>query len=753
MTTGAPVRSADVATDLAMSVSLTIVALYAYQSSFGGTEYLLIGIAGAVLAALLTTILNARGAHVLVSVGALFVLHILVGGSLALRAQATAGFLPSLDTLRGASEAVVSGWKELLTTAPPVGGIGSLLVLPFFCGCFGAGLANLLARRVRSAVAATAPPAAVLAFGILAGLPSPVSVVMHGAVFAGSVLLWVSLRHRRTRVVVQLATSDRRRRSASAVGLVLSAATIGFAVGDRLPFAHASDRVILRDTIEPPFDPFDYPSPLSGYRHFIKHFKKEVLFTIEGLPEGVPVRLAAMDQYDGVVWQVTGGAGAKRGASGYFERVGTEVAPQFDGERATITVTIENWSEVWLPIVGEVISIRFQGPRARELSEAYRYSSTVDTAALQQRLLRPGDSYVMEVVLPTAGSDVEKGLLVADSSSSAKDFVPEPLTTWVAPVVQKDTDSFKRVKSIVARLQGGYYSDGEEKELDSLGGHSQGRLTDFVNNEIMVGNAEQYAAAAALMLRSLDVSSRVVMGFIPTEYTSDIVEVTGRDTEAWVETSIDAVGWVYFRVTPERSRTVPEQAPQPKPQPERNTQVPPPPPVLVEDPSSEPATESAAQQDAKKGELPKEGGGLPAMVIVGALAVGVPALVVGGPLALVIYLKARRRRHRRRDGAASTRVANGFHEVLDFASDLGRPIPVNSTRRELTGFVGAPSASALAVAADEFVFAPLDLTDDQVESFWSSVDVVLDDMRRQVSRVDRWKARISLVSLKAARAR
>ncbi|MFR5004335.1 MAG: hypothetical protein ACLUB5_00960 [Bifidobacterium dentium] len=61
------------------------------------------------------------------------------------------------------------------------------------------------------------------------------------------------------------------------------------------------NRTILRDHYDPPLSPYDYTSPLSGMRSYIKNHKDDVLLTVDDLPAGSTVRLAVMDRFDGNV--------------------------------------------------------------------------------------------------------------------------------------------------------------------------------------------------------------------------------------------------------------------------------------------------------------------------------------------------------------------------------------------------------------------------------------------------------------------
>ncbi|MGB8860856.1 MAG: transglutaminase domain-containing protein, partial [Ilumatobacteraceae bacterium] len=595
----------DEAVDLAFSAALTAVALYAFQQSYGGVEYMIVGVAGVLLGCFVALVGNRRRLPAVLVVAALLVVYIVIGGAIALRDRALAGFLPSPNTVLGALDAIVGGWKELLTTVPPVGTVGNLMALPMFCGIVGAGAATLWANRVRALLPAALLPTAVMCLGLLCGLKTPVSVLLHGAVFGALLVVWVALRHRRVRPVVQQHASDRRRRLAGGLALVGVASGVGLVAGPSLPFASADNRVILRDTLEPPFDPFDFPSPLAGYRNYVKTNKEKVLFTITGLPKDVPIRMATMDDYDGVVWRVTGGEGARAGASGYFQRVGTSVAADHPGERATITIEVKSWTEVWIPTVGEVISIHFSGPRARALADAYRYNRATDTAASQHRLLRPGDVYKLDVVLPPSPDSLKDGALEDQRGKNTSNAIPEELVSWAAPQVAKIEHDRRPTTLELSLKDRGVYSDGLTPEQQrSLGGHSTGRMVEFIAADSPVGDAEQFASALGLMLRGDEIAARVVTGFKPRVWNEGPIDITGEDAEAWVEVPVTGVGWVGLFPTPDREKIKPDDKPKPRPRPERNTQVPPPPPVLAEDPHTEPAKEADGKKDEKKKDKP-----------------------------------------------------------------------------------------------------------------------------------------------------
>ena len=741
--------------DAAFAFGLTVVALYAFQQSFGGVEYLVLGTIGAILGVVTATVGNRKKAPALVVLAVLLLVYLVVGATIALRADAIAGFVPTALTLRGGLHSVIGGWKELLTTVPPVGRVGTLMAIPMFCGIISAGGSTLWSKRVRASLPVLILPTAVMILGLLCGLKKPVSVWVHGVIFAAGIIVWVAVRSRRVRAVVRQST-DRRRRVVGAVGLVAAASVIGLVVAPSLPFVHANEhaRVTLRNMVEPPFDPFQYPSPLSGYRNFVKSQKTDVLFTITGLPEGVPVRLATMDAYDGIVWTVTGGVDARAGASGYFQRVGTDVAADFPGQRAKIKVEVKSWSQVWMPTVGEVLSVAFGGPRARQLADAYRYNSATDTAAIQGRLLQPGDSYVMDVVITPPQASSLGGTILNDSGKSSSNYVPQELLTWAAPLVKK-VELSKRGAALAKELAAtGVYSDGNTGDEPSLGGHNVGRLKNFIAQNQPVGDAEQFSAALGLMLRGDNIPARVVAGFAPRKWKSTPMDITGEDAEAWVEIPIVGVGWSKLTPTPPRTQKTPQVKPAQRPQGERNTQIPPPPPILAQDPRSEPAkVRQAKPGDKKPGPDTRTStdGGASRVIILGAIFGGPPLILIGGATSIILGLKARRRRRRRSQGSGTQRVSNGWRELLDTARDYGRPIPNSATRRELAGFVGTGLAASLAARADAAVFAPGETSDDSVNDYWDELEHSMKELGQQVGLVDRVKARLSLTSLRKAK--
>ncbi len=114
--------------------------------------------------------------------------------------------------------------------------------------------------------------------------------------------------------------------------------------------------------------------------------------------------------------------------------------------------------------------------------------------------------------------------------------------TWTAG----RTTDYARAKAIEARLRTDYRYD-----LSSPSGKSEQPLDDFLF-ESKRGHCEYYSTAMAVMLRTLDVPTRNVTGFIGGSYNrfGQFYAVRQGDAHSWVEVYVAGRGWVTFDPTP-----------------------------------------------------------------------------------------------------------------------------------------------------------------------------------------------------------
>ncbi len=140
-----------------------------------------------------------------------------------------------------------------------------------------------------------------------------------------------------------------------------------------------------------------------------------MLFTVDGLPEGARIRLAALDTYDGNVFRVGEGSAG-------FRRVGTTIAASRPGEAAvtSLAVSIDDYAGVWLPGSGDLRGVRFEGRDSSLLADGLYYNPDTGNA-LTTAGLRAGSAYTLEVALPD-----EPGAATLEAARVSDAVLPEP---------------------------------------------------------------------------------------------------------------------------------------------------------------------------------------------------------------------------------------------------------------------------------------------------------------------------------------
>lgn len=703
--------------DALFVLGLGLVALTAWGTTFSTGRYLAVGALGLALGVLVAHVTNALRWHWLVAVGLAVVVYALLGGAVALPVDTVAGFVPTGATLGGLALGAVQGWKDLLTTLPPVPGDSAFLVLPWLVGLAFGCAGQLLARRTRSA---WGPP--LLAFGLLAALVLLGAHVAHVPVVVGvlgtvGVFVWLFVRHTRRR---SLAGTGLGRSTRWAVGAVLLAVALAGGVGASalMPSEARTPRTVLRTWVQPPFDVDKYPSPLAGFRKYSSDSQAlydQPLLRVTG-GSGQRLRMAVLDDWNGTAWSASGGIEGDPRTG--FQRVGATIPGTPEGQTTTVRLTIEpayaatRELAVWLPALGPATQIHFTGANARAHSDAVRYNIGTGQGLVPD-FLKAGDTIeVTSVPLPDDTGQLPSAsgpVLVADQVSA-------PLAPTVDALAAAAGDPWGRAEEIarVLRETGSWSNGTKPGQQQYLPGHGLKRLLTFGTE--LVGSDEHYAATYALALNRLGYPARVVMGAV---VPGDGV-VKGQHVQAWVEVSLAGRGWVTIPTEtfmPDRNKEPNNIPPQSLEQ--RNApNVPPPNPV--QPPGSFDSlfnTHGVGEQMEKP---PRQTDWW--AIALGVLrVVGPPLGVIAAIVGLLLGLKALRRFRRRTRGADSTRVANGWVEFLDRARDLGRPVPAHATRLEQAAAIGGAEAVGLAREADRAVFGRAAVDAEVTGGFWASV--------------------------------
>jgi hypothetical protein len=674
---------------------------------------------------------------------------VVVGVAVAVPSAALFSVFPTLDGVIQLLSGVARGWKQLLTISLPVGSYEALLVPAFVLVLTSVVVSLSIAIRSSRSSLAVIPSIVVFLVASTLGPQRPALPVVAPLVLLGILLMWLLwMRWHERRAAIDLlvgaagtahitATGSGLRTALGAVVIVAVASVAG--VGITTLTGVNQDRLVPRTALERPFDPRDYVSPLSGFRQFFQPARgNAVMFTIEGLPAGALVRIATLDNYDGVVYSV--GVSNPSAQSGVFERMPGPVDQSgVVGERAKVVVEIVDYEGVWLPIVGDLETVKFAGTDSRDLRDNFFYNTVTSTAVLIDGV-RSGDRYELSVVVPDRPSSVDLGRAMPGSVLVPQlTSIPEALAEALGGYVAGIEEPGEQLKAMIAGLRSeGYVSHGiSEDDVPSRSGHATDRIAELFDGGQMIGDAEQYAVAASLMAHELGFPARVVMGFDP-----DSPRVTGADVSAWIEVNTQQFGWLTIDPNPS-VRDIPEEPP------EEPTQIarPPtivPPPVIESEPAA-PQAPLDSEQD------PPPAPGLWATLILPLVRmVGWSLLVLAlaaSPLLLIVAAKFRRRSLRRRAVTVTDQITGGWREFEDAVVDHGLTPAIGATRSEIATVVGGLPPRVLATVADRAVFAPEDPVAADADRVWYLVEELKKVLDADETRWQRFRARISLRSL------
>ncbi|MEP6843314.1 MAG: transglutaminaseTgpA domain-containing protein [Pseudolysinimonas sp.] len=764
--------------DVVVHSVLALIGIVGLATSFHDLGWLLAGVGGLLVGTGAALLARALKLGALLTVGLALVAFLLLGSAFAVPNQAIAHVIPTVDSIASLGVGAVWGWTDLLTLRAPVELPDYVTVVPYvlawLVGLVGVTLATRWLPRRR-----TAPRAALLLIGpgllylasILLGTEEPYYPGVRGVAFAALALVWLGWRHSTVESVkVERTQGMLRRRLAGTAIVVLAAVALGTLTGAALAPTPQS-RFVLRDQIVPPFQQLEFASPLAAFRQYSKLEVDKTLFTVTGLKPDELLRLSTMDSYDGHLWTVAGSQIAADG-SGSFSLVGG-VYPKPSlitaaGDQ-TVSLKIGAYDDVWIPTVGYPRSLSLAKQTRDELA-GLRYNATTGSAVLLSGLRR-GDTVVETGELQKSDyddatlRDVPTARLQLGPAANIPDIVAAKATEFAGST----TSPIEQLRNIEQTLHTqGFLSHGTASDsVASLAGHGADRMEALFSGSVMVGDAEQYASAMALMARSLGYPARVVMGFAPTVTAAETAEktpvkVTGHDVTAWVEVPFQGVGWIPFLPTPTQTDVPQDQVPKPQTEPQPQVRQPP----RSQNKENDLVTNVQIDNTVKKA---KDVFALPGWVVGVGLGVGIPALLIFVPLLVVAWLKRRRAARRRTAARKRDAAAGAWDELIDRVGELGIATPPISTRRRtaealdprLTPAAAGGSVRSLARRTDDAVFSGRELDDTEVDAVWAEVLATIDATREtlpwrrralasyRLAAATRWAQRVTALAASA----
>ena len=404
-------------------------------------------------------------------------------------------------------------------------------------------------------------------------------------------------------------------------------------------------------------------------------------------PDPSYLRITVLDDFDGQTWQpAVRSLPVEQRAEGLVPRppgLDPRVPQQTYAWKVRAFDTLRS---MYLPAPYPVRSLTAPGD--------WRYDrNTLDFVAGAEGELAAGVTYDLERidVEPTAsqlGFAPAAPAAVFGPNVAVPDAVPASVGKLAATVTSGAQSKFEMAQLLQRwfRVDGGFrYS------LERAPGNGSDDLVNFLADKPggRTGYCEQFAAAMALMGRTLGIPSRVAVGFLrPTPNGDGSYVFSARDLHAWPEMYFQGVGWLRFEPTPSRrSGAVPDYT---RLVVDRNT------------PSASSSASSAISAGPNRADrtLTPAGGGSGSGGG-SAWSSGVFLASVGGTLALLALLALPRGlrtwvRSRRwaSAGSAAGLAEAAWAEMRDCAIDLGVAwddhVTVRTRARELVRAFGVP---------------------------------------------------------------
>lgn len=670
--------------------------------------------------------------------------------------------VPTPAALGTAVEALVNAPRQVLTVTLPAPGDPELLVLPAATAWAVAYVSAELALRRRTALLPLLPPAVGLV------LPALLAGAEHARPDSG-LLLVVTLGGGGLVLIRTLGQSGqprawpeppprtggdvrrmRRRRAIATLPLVVLAGLVPVVLGERLPGAGAS---------APRFDLSDRPV---GHELVLRNPLSEVsaqrdaettveMFTAQA-PPGIELwRLVALDTYDGVRWE----------PSGEFVRAGERLPDQPASEHPASSAGTPG--EAQPEPVSQAISLTgLDGPflpvGGRPV-EVHGVPVELGADGMSLRLADDGtppggdQSYDVRAV-PTDRPDDELNLAVRDRSGEDAESASRQIDEvgLLADIAREQVEARRGLLSgsrdmRELRALEDFFADQGRFRLaeEPAGGVTLRHLSAFVvtavNGGPSEGTVEQFAAAYAVMARTLGYPTRVVVGYrTPGTGAGGHYEVTNRDAFAWVEVKLEGFGWVPFVIGPVRTA----DDPPPLELPETTT--------TTVDPDAEPdeTTETTSEAASGEGDEPGDdedaggGSGWTGRLVLAAVGLVLLGLVIVLAPVMVRLVRARRLA---RDGNVAGRVDGAWMHLTERLVAYRVPVARSMTVTEVLGTIERHfggdlpgGAATLGGMVNRARFAPVLLPSQAAADAWRLSDEVLAWSRRQTTFGDRLKA-------------
>jgi transglutaminase-like putative cysteine protease len=399
------------------------------------------------------------------------------------------------------------------------------------------------------------------------------------------------------------------------------------------------------------------------------------------------VRQEVLDRFSNDGWRPTEGLGLNNSLTSLVGQGSFPISPDVD--RSDQPRTLDYDAEFTIQALGGTTLPILSNPRALRTSGSGAWSDA--TASVVNTKLRRGMTYTERVSQPNPSPDA---LQKAPAWNS--DTVDEETRERLLGLPQDVRDSIRdEADAIVAGKTSPYdkakaISDyftkagsGFTYSLTTKANDGRTALESFLENK--EGFCQQYAAAAAVLMRQAGLPSRVVIGYTHRDPDSNgYFTVTTSDAHAWVEVYFPTIGWIPFDPTPlagaDAGRAVPlAWAPHPGTVAEPS----------AEDTANRPSAASGASASGEASQVaaPEDGSGPSAAVLGIVLLVLLVLLMIVAVIFGPQWIRQRQRRKRLERARTTGNPEPLWLELAATATDRDALWPSTITVGQVAGWL------------------------------------------------------------------
>lgn len=262
------------------------------------------------------------------------------------------------------------------------------------------------------------------------------------------------------------------------------------------------------------------------------------------------LRATTLTRFDGAVWQPDRVRTVPLDDEQGFGELSIDEEIRMTEYRTNVEVT--NLASVWLPISYPAVDV--EGVDGMWSAVPYNRTVVSQTGSSSQ-----GQTYEVISTVPRPTLEQIRAREAAtdgqrDDTLSLPDDMPASIEAAAIEVTDGTTNDYDALVELQRWFRSGEFRYSLDAPVEEgFDGQGADAVAEFL--EVKSGYCIHYAAAFALMARTLDMPSRIVIGYLPGVATTDraddevVYTVASSQLHAWPEVYFDGVGWIAFEPT------------------------------------------------------------------------------------------------------------------------------------------------------------------------------------------------------------